>query len=191
MRFFTTISSLSICIALSSAAAINRRTTDQDTLVPVSRFGFDVGGKILRPIHIDTFRSAAGLHVRDVTDFSRLDLTPQADLIFGASAENGTILLANMTLYAPDGQLVVMMEGFDGLTSAVDCKGDDGSMSLTFKSKDAFDAAIQKWGVINEKDEDSFLLIANHDGCGPEDQRQAYTFVEPILLVWFGVADFI
>lgn len=82
-----------------------------------------------------------------------------------------------MTLYAPDGQQIVMMESFEGLTSAVDCKGDDGTMSLTFTSKEAFDAAVDKWSFINEDEDGSFLLIANHDGCGDADQRQAYTYV--------------
>ena len=79
-----------------------------------------------------------------------------------------------MTLYAPDGLQMIMMERFEGLTSAVDCKGDDGTMSLTFKSKDAFEHALKTWTYINEKEEDKFLLIANHDGCGPDDQRQPY-----------------
>ena len=89
-------------------------------------------------------------------------------------AGNGQVLLANMTLYAPDGLQMIMMERFEGLTTAVDCKGDDGSMSLTFKSQEAFNYALQTWSYINENDDDRFLLIANHDGCGPDDQRQPY-----------------
>ena len=79
-----------------------------------------------------------------------------------------------MTLYAPDGLQMIMMERFEGLTTSVDCKGDDGSMSLTFKSQEAFNYALQTWSYINENDDDRFLLIANHDGCGPDDQRQPY-----------------
>ncbi|MDI1486110.1 MAG: hypothetical protein OHK93_004300 [Ramalina farinacea] len=79
-----------------------------------------------------------------------------------------------MTLYAPDGLQMIMMERFEGLTTAVDCKGDDGSMSLTFKSQEAFNYALQTWSYINQNDDDKFLLIANHDGCGPDDQRQPY-----------------
>ena len=47
-------------------------------------------------------------------------------------------------------------------------------MSLTFKSKKAFDQALRKWDFINEDEEEKFLLIANHDGCGPDDERQPY-----------------
>ncbi|KAI4098819.1 MAG: hypothetical protein L6R37_006273 [Teloschistes peruensis] len=79
-----------------------------------------------------------------------------------------------MTLYAPDGLQIVMMERFEPLTSAVDCKGDDGHMSLTFKSKDAFKHALDTWNFINQAPEKKFLLIANHDGCGPDDERQPY-----------------
>ncbi|KAL8722267.1 MAG: hypothetical protein Q9225_001214 [Loekoesia sp. 1 TL-2023] len=79
-----------------------------------------------------------------------------------------------MTLYAPDGLPIVLMERFEGLTAAVDCKGDDGAMSLTFKSKDAYDYALKTWQYINEDDDKQFLLIANNDGCGRDDQRQPY-----------------
>lgn len=177
MRSFAGLSVLffSTLHSFSSAAAINRRAV----LVPKTSSSpvVEARGNVLRPINSDAFKSAANLRVRDAVDFSRLDLASQAELMFGAPGDNGNILLANMTLYAPDGQQIVMMESFEGLTSAVDCEGDDGSMSLTFTSQDAFDAAVEKWGIINEREEDTFVLIANHDGCGPEDQRQAYMCV--------------
>ena len=69
-----------------------------------------------------------------------------------------------MTLYAPDGLLMIMMERFEGLTSSVDCKGDDGTISLTFNSETAFNHALQEWSYINENDDGQFLLIANLDG---------------------------
>lgn len=87
------------------------------------------------------------------------------------------MLLANMTLHAPDGLEIVLMERFESLTKKVDCNGDDGILSLTFKSKDAFDQALTKWSFINEGDDKNFLLIANHAGCGPDDERQPYQLV--------------
>ncbi|KAL9011588.1 MAG: hypothetical protein Q9173_003576 [Seirophora scorigena] len=88
--------------------------------------------------------------------------------------DDGQLLIANMTLYAPDGLPIVLMERFESLTSTVDCKGDDGAMSLTFKSKQAYDYALKTWQYINEANEKQLLLIANHDGCGPADERQPY-----------------
>ena len=79
-----------------------------------------------------------------------------------------------MTLYAEDGLQIVLMERFEGLTESVDCKGDDGTMSLTFNSQAAFQYALQTWEFINESAEKKFLLIANHNGCGPDDERQPY-----------------
>jgi len=84
------------------------------------------------------------------------------------------LILANMTLYADDGLQIVLMERFEGLTKSVDCKGDDGTMSLTFNSNDAFQYALKTWDFINQSEEKKFLLIANHNGCGPNDQRQPY-----------------
>ena len=88
--------------------------------------------------------------------------------------ENGGLLFANMTLHAPNGMLMVLLEYFDHLTSTIDCQGDDGQMSLTFNSQNAFQYALQAWGYINANSNDKFLLIANHQGCGPDEERQAY-----------------
>ncbi len=126
----------------------------------------------LYPISIGDYEDATGLRRRDATDFSHLDLQTQSELIYGSAGDHGQLQLANMTLYAPDGLQMILMERFDGLTTAVDCKGVDGTMSLTFKSQQAFDYALQTWSHINEKDESKFLLIANHEGCGPDDERQ-------------------
>lgn len=96
-----------------------------------------------------------------------------ATLIHG-HVDDGQLLFANMTLYAPDGLPIVLMERFEGLTSSVDCKGDDGDMSLTFLSEKAYSYALKIWGYINEDNDKQFLLIANHAGCGPDDERQPY-----------------
>ncbi|KAL9638873.1 MAG: hypothetical protein Q9164_001280 [Protoblastenia rupestris] len=79
-----------------------------------------------------------------------------------------------MNFTAPDGLQVVMMEQFETMTSAVDCKGDDGTMSVTFKSQSTYDYATERWSYINENDDDKFILITNHDGCGPQYERQPY-----------------
>ena len=173
---------LGCLFGLSSAAVMGRSAVESkpmspNALVP-SLTPRSEGERptVLRPIHPDIFAAMNGLKPRADVDFSQLDPAEQAQLIFGAPGDNGNIILANMTLYAPDGQQIVMMETFEGLTSSVDCKGDDGEMALTFKSQDAFDYAHEKWSFINEKPENSFLLIANHDGCGPDDQRQPYKY---------------
>lgn len=132
------------------------------------------GAPVLQPINLDAFESAVGLKRRAATDFERLDPSTQATLVYGTPGAGGNILLANLTLYAPNGKLLVSMEAFEGLTSAVDCEGDDGELSLTFNNKEAFDYALGKWSYINEDADTEFLLIANHDGCGSQGERQAY-----------------
>ncbi|KAI4263395.1 MAG: hypothetical protein L6R42_001455 [Xanthoria sp. 1 TBL-2021] len=132
----------------------------------------------MKPININDFEAATGIHRRAAEDFSHLDLNTQAQLIYGRPGNDGQLLLANMTLYAPNGLQIVMMERFEPLTSAVDCKGDDGEMSLSFKSKEIYDHAIKTWSFINEAKNERFLLIANHDGCGPDDERQPYLITD-------------
>ena len=79
-----------------------------------------------------------------------------------------------MTLYAPDGLLLVMMERFEPLTSSVDCNGTDGMMSLKFSSQDAYEYALKEWSYINDSDDGKFLLIANHESCSDSDRRTPY-----------------
>ena len=84
------------------------------------------------------------------------------------------MIVAELDLKAPSGLPIVAMETFDKLAPKVDCNADDGKLSLTFKDKNAYDYALGKWSYINENKEDQFLLIANHPGCGPDDERQPY-----------------
>lgn len=91
-----------------------------------------------------------------------------------------------MTLYAPSGLPIVMMEAFEHMTTAVDCEGEDGQMSLTFKSTEVFENAVGQWKYIHEDTDKNFLLIANHDGCGPEGERQAYKYVSRICGFFFN-----
>ncbi|KAI9802720.1 MAG: hypothetical protein M1825_002742 [Sarcosagium campestre] len=130
---------------------------------------------VLKPVHPDVLERSAGLRARSTGDLSRLSLAGQTQLVFGGANDDGQYNLANMTLYAPSGLKLISMEVFDGLTSAVDCEGDDGTMSLTFKSKSAQEYALKEWSFINEEEDLKFILIANHAGCGPDDERQAYT----------------
>lgn len=82
-----------------------------------------------------------------------------------------------MTLYAADGLPIVLLERFEELNVSVNCHDDEGTLSLTFASKDAFDYSKTKWEYVNKADDGKFLLIANTDGCGPHDQRQPYMSV--------------
>lgn len=155
--------------AFSTAYNLSHPETEHHRSVPSNR---------LRPISITNYEAAIGLQRRSSEDFSDLDLQAQSELIHGSPGDNGQLLLANMTLYASDGLLMILMERFEGLTSSVDCKGDDGTMSLTFKSLNAFNYALQSWIYINDNDDGQFLLIANHEGCGPDDHRQPYLISE-------------
>lgn len=132
----------------------------------------------LSPINVRDWEELLGIQRRAAEDFSHLNPTTQEQLIYGRPGDDGQLLLANMTLHAPNGMDIVMMERFESLTKSVDCKGDDGSMSLTFKSKAAFTHALKTWSFINDAEENHFLLIANHDGCGRVDERQPYLYVK-------------
>ncbi|ODH50984.1 hypothetical protein GX48_02945 [Paracoccidioides brasiliensis] len=133
---------------------------------------------IYKPINVLTSRDTGSIEVRDTTRFTNIDPADRVRMVFGKVGDKQTIRLADMTLYADPNMPIVMMEAFEGLTSAVDCDGNDGRISLTFQSTDAFNYAIKSWSYINEVTDRQFLMIANHDGCGPADERQSYRITD-------------
>ncbi len=82
-----------------------------------------------------------------------------------------------MTLFAQDGLPIILLEGFEELIISVDCRDNEGKLDLKFGSTDAFDHAKKQWAYVNEEENGNFLLIANHDNCGSDDQRQGYMLV--------------
>ena len=80
-----------------------------------------------------------------------------------------------MTLYAQDNLPIVLHERFEELNVSVKCKDDDdGTLVLTFDSKDAFDYAKQQWGYVNEADD------GNPSISMPLDQAET-TVSEPFI----------
>jgi len=135
--------------------------------------------RILRPINVLDFESAvSGVPLARRSDsalFAELTPAEQAQLVYGTPGANGQLLLASMTLVAPSGMPIVMMERLEGLTSAVDCSAEtDGELAVTWESREVYDQALKEWAWVNEEAALQFLLVVNHDGCGPDAERVAY-----------------
>ena len=154
----------------------------------------DDGTVTLLPINLGDFEGRQGIQRRANSSFTALDPATHVQLVYGNKGgeqsltfpslaqywhlvEKDQLLLADMTLHAPEGLAIVLMEKLNGLTKNLDCNADDGLLALTFKSKDAFDQALQKWSFINQREDKNLIFIANHDGCGPDDERQPYQLV--------------
>lgn len=88
-------------------------------------------------------------------------------------------------LYAPTDLPIITMEDFEGLTSLVNCNADHGSIALTFHSEEAFKFALQEWAYINERDDDRFVLIADHVSCLRDGDRQPFVFVANVIFKAF------
>lgn len=76
-----------------------------------------------------------------------------------------------MTIKMADGRRIVSMERFEGLTKRVTC---GEKMQLDFVSKEAFEYATKAWGWVHEDETKSFVMVANHEGCGAEAERTPY-----------------
>lgn len=134
------------------------------------------------PIHPTDWENAIGIERRNDMHANVFDPTWQAELMYGYPKDEGTMFYGNWTLVAPPGLPIVMLERFAPLTKSVDCKGDDGHMSLTFRSQDAFHQALEAWSFVNRKSaEHKFLVIANHVGCGPDYGRHPYMYENSIF----------
>ncbi|KAL9134514.1 MAG: hypothetical protein Q9175_004305 [Cornicularia normoerica] len=131
-------------------------------------------GTTLKPINIADYEASMGLQRRGSHHLSGLDPQNLTHLVYGSPDDNGQLLLANMTLYAPDELPIVLFERFEELNISVKCQDDKGTLSLTFGSTDSWDYANRQWGYVNEADDGKFVFITNKDGCGPDDQRQPY-----------------
>jgi hypothetical protein len=133
---------------------------------------------VLYPINPLTFEAAlSGQSVTRRSSDQYADLAPstQAQLAYGTTGTNGSLLLANMTLTAPSGLPIVMMERLEGLTTAVDCSiVGDGTLSVTWKDNATYYQALQSWNWVNENSTNQFLMVVNSDGCGEDSQRAAY-----------------
>lgn len=128
----------------------------------------------LLPVHLSNYEHITGVQRRSIDRHWDTEPQPQAQLVWGLRRAEDSFTVVNMTLQAPPDLPIVLLERFDHMTDHVDCKGDDGEMSLTFKSEYAFRQASNAWKYINEHDDHRFLLIANHEGCGPGEERQPY-----------------
>jgi hypothetical protein len=76
-----------------------------------------------------------------------------------------------MTMYAADGELIISMDRFAGMLEHVVC---DENMVLDFKTNESFQYALQAWNWTNEDTKNNFIMVANYDGCGPDQQRWPY-----------------
>lgn len=131
-------------------------------------------GQKLLPVSVQRYEAAFGLRRRDFDHLQ--DFYPQAhtELVYGLDQGADQTLVANITLQQNPGLPIVLLERFEHLTADVDCRGRSGHISLTFTSENTFQQALKAWRYINDHVNHQFLLIANHDGCAPEDDRQPY-----------------
>jgi len=90
-------------------------------------------------------------------------------------AHEGGLFVANMTVNAPQGKKLLLMEKFDGFTKEVDCTtAGDGKLSVTLKNRKIYNYVYRIWGWLNENDKNEFIMITNHKGCGPKHERTVY-----------------
>lgn len=91
------------------------------------------------------------------------------------AAHEGGLFVANMTVNAPHGKKLLLMEKFNGFTREVDCTtAGDGKLSVTLKDRRIYNYVYRIWGWLNENDKNEFVMITNHKGCGPENERTVY-----------------
>ena len=76
-----------------------------------------------------------------------------------------------MTVFGVGNERIVSMERFKPMLKSVEC---GEKTVLEFESREDFEYAIRAWDWINEDETHSFILVADHPGCGPDDERQPF-----------------
>ena len=87
---------------------------------------------------------------------------------------DGQFHLVNVNLHSSNGREIVNTESFEHLILSFDCIERDGAISITFNSDEAFQNAVKIWSQATHDEGDDFLLVTNHGGCGPAEERQPY-----------------
>lgn len=82
------------------------------------------------------------------------------------------LIYANLTLFFPDDyEYVISMERFNGMLKSVVCSD---QMMLQFKDGPSFEYAQGVWNWVNQDVNNTFIMVANYEGCGPEAERQPF-----------------
>jgi hypothetical protein len=85
----------------------------------------------------------------------------------------GSLIYANLTLqFKNESESIIGMEKFAGLLKSVDCS--NNPLVLEFKDNATFTSAKQSWSWVSQDVNNTFVLVANYEGCGPDGERQPY-----------------
>lgn len=76
-----------------------------------------------------------------------------------------------MTVFSIGNERIVSMERFKPMLKSVQC---GEKTILEFNTREDFEYAIRAWDWVNEDETHSFVLVADHPGCGPDDERQPF-----------------
>lgn len=87
------------------------------------------------------------------------------------SLDSDEFTFANMTVFSGGTERIVSMERFRPMLKSVQC---GEKTILEFESREDFEYAIRAWDWVNEDETRSFILVADHPGCGPGDERQPF-----------------
>jgi hypothetical protein len=71
-----------------------------------------------------------------------------------------------------DDEHVINMEDFGDVLQNVDCTAPH--LALDFKDNKSFQAAIQKWTWVNQRESRHFFMIVNHPACGRKVSRRPF-----------------
>ena len=152
-------------------------------------------GTTLHPINILDYEASIGLQRRASNDLSVIEPQNQTEMMYKSAdgktslspavhatftnnaRDSGAHLLAHMTLQAPDGLPIVLLEHFQELVVEINCRDQEGRLDLKWDSVNAFEVAKSQWNYVNKDEKGRFLVIANQDGCGQTGQRQGYVSV--------------
>ncbi|CAG8977732.1 hypothetical protein HYALB_00012167 [Hymenoscyphus albidus] len=130
----------------------------------------------LKPLASDHFVDNHGVAKRNRNgthhiDHNHLDLQDYESFYWGGHGGD-SLIYANLTVFFNEEyEFVIGMEKFDGMLNSVDCSE---NMMLEFKDNATFTYAKQAWNWVSDDVNNTFVMVANYDGCGDDQERQPY-----------------
>ena len=129
--------------------------------------------KRLRPLRFHEYESTMGIRRRTAEQYDHLMPKSQVILLYTLHGPEN-FRLGNMTLEASNYRPMVLLERIESLIDSLDCDIESSRLRLRLKSELAFKRAVQAWSFVNAEESSQFLLLADHDHCKGDINRQPF-----------------
>lgn len=91
-----------------------------------------------------------------------------------AAPSGDELIYANFTLFYPEStEHILATERFANKLKTVNC-GQNKDLTIEFNDQASLEEAKAEWNWVNRNTKNTFVLVTNHKGCSPDEERVPY-----------------